>query len=134
MTTNAVQLEEQIQKYIPYFGNSIKFSPDGKVIFAYEDIIITANSTGGLFIGKEVFIERDYDFEVDEDFVMIDIGFNIGITSLWMAKRPNIKKIYGYEPFKQTYLQGVNNLKNNSKLASKITLFNFGLGIRDKVS
>ena len=64
---------------------------------------------------------------------MFDIGFNIGITSLYFAQKENIKKIYAFEPFIPTYNQGLNNLTLNPKYSNKINLFNYGLGAEDKI-
>jgi len=79
-------------------------------------------------ITKEVFIQKCYDLEFNFDAVLIDIGFNRGIASLFFATYPNIKKIYSFEPFKPTYELAEKNMKLNPQLSQKINSYNYGLG------
>ena len=79
-------------------------------------------------ITKEVFIQKCYDLEFNFDAVLIDIGFNRGIASLFFATHPNIKKIYSFEPFKPTYELAEKNMKLNPQLSQKINSYNYGLG------
>lgn len=84
------------------------------------------------FILCEVFIDRDYSFLSDEDFILIDIGCNIGIASLFFSQNENIKKIYSFEPVEETYQNALINFQLNPRIASKIEVFNFGIGDSDK--
>lgn len=93
-----------------------------------DDFLIEGNSVNTFWTAEGVLCSKDYDFYSEDDYVMIDIGLNIGITSLHFAQNKNIKKIYGFEPFRETFNQAVNNLKNNTHLARKIEIFNFGIG------
>ena len=82
-------------------------------------------------ITKEVFIQKCYDLKFNFDAVLIDIGFNRGIASLYFATCPNIKKIYSFEPFRPTYELAEKNMKLNPHLSQKISSFNYGLGRED---
>jgi FkbM family methyltransferase len=84
-----------------------------------------------LGITKEVFLNKDYAIEFSRDAVVIDIGLNRGIASLFFATYPNIKKIYAFEPFKPTFELAKKNLGLNPQLSEKINAFNFGLGKTD---
>jgi FkbM family methyltransferase len=77
---------------------------------------------------KEIFLHGDYAIGFKQDAVLIDIGLNRGIASLYFAGYPNIKKIYAYEPFKPTFELAQRNLHLNPHLSDKIKAFNFGLG------
>ncbi len=81
-----------------------------------------------LGITKEVFLYNDYGISFGCDAVLIDIGLNRGIASLFFATYPNIKKIYSFEPFKPTFDLARRNLELNPHLSEKIHAFNFGLG------
>lgn len=81
-----------------------------------------------LGITKEVFLHKDYGVHFSCDAVLIDIGLNRGIASLFFATYPNIKKIYSFEPFKPTFDLARRNLELNPHLSEKINAFNFGLG------
>lgn len=52
---------------------------------------------------------------------------------MYLAQKQEIIKIYGYEPFPETFAQAENNLKLNPKLAEKISIFNIGLGGKNEV-
>lgn len=79
-----------------------------------------------LFVIHEVFVQGDYSFKTSDKLVVVDIGQNIGATSLYFAMQKNVHKVYAYELFPQTYQAGLKNLQLND--SSKITSFNFGLG------
>jgi FkbM family methyltransferase len=77
-------------------------------------------------------LSGEYDFDSHgKDFVAIDIGLNIGLASLYLARKDFIKKIYSFEPFKPIFDQAKNNLKLNPQISNKIEIFNFGLSDHD---
>lgn len=80
----------------------------------------------------EVFESRGYDFYSKDEFVVIDIGANVGYTSLFMANKDNVTKVYAFEPFKPTFDLAMNNINMNKSISSKISLFNFGLSDTNK--
>ncbi len=84
-----------------------------------------------LYILNEVFVKGDYAFENNEEFVFIDIGMNVAITSLYFSAKPNCKKIYSFEPFEDTYKQALYNISLNEQ-GKKITAFNYGLGSSER--
>jgi FkbM family methyltransferase len=69
----------------------------------------------------------------DSDFVLIDVGMNIGTASLFYAKYNNIKNVYSYELIKQTYQMALQNFKLNPKISYKIKAFPFGLSDKNEV-
>jgi tRNA1(Val) A37 N6-methylase TrmN6 len=53
---------------------------------------------------NEVILKQYYDFsEVAGSHIMIDIGMNVGITTLLKANNPSFHHIYSFEPLKPTY-------------------------------
>lgn len=86
----------------------------------------------GILIVEEIFKNDEYNFDIGEETVVIDIGMNIGLASLYFASRDDVKAVYGFEPFGPTYEQAMFNFKINEKLASKIYPHNYGLGDKDK--
>jgi len=97
------------------------------------NINISSNSDDPLYVVKEVFLESDYNLSLNKDSVLIDIGMNRAVASLFFATNEHIKKIYAYEPFKPTAEIAKRNIKLNPKLAKKINAFNWGLGRTDKI-
>ncbi|NQY43848.1 MAG: FkbM family methyltransferase [Legionellales bacterium] len=76
----------------------------------------------------EIFITKIYDFFCQKQCVLMDIGANVGAASLYLSKNnANIKKIYAYEPFQETYKIAQENFKLNPQESEKIEFFNFGL-------
>jgi FkbM family methyltransferase len=60
--------------------------------------------------------------------VVLDIGANIGVTSLTFAQNPNISRIYAYEPLPYTFECAQRSLTCNPNLARKIALMKLGVG------
>jgi FkbM family methyltransferase len=68
---------------------------------------------------------------IKPDFIILDIGANIGLHSLVMAASLSEKgKIYAFEPIKKTYDILSENVRING-LENKIALFNIGLSDRN---
>jgi FkbM family methyltransferase len=78
--------------------------------------------------------KQEYNFYglTDEKFVVIDVGLNIGLTSLYLVQKKEVTAVYGFEPFRETFQQAEENFKLNPELAKKIQIFNFGLGNKNE--
>ncbi len=104
--------------------------------FNWEDYKINITSASEIFIINEIFVEKCYQFKMstinNKDLVVFDIGMNVGLASLFFSNIPQVKKIYGFEPFKPTYLKAKANFALNPKNAQKINSLNFGLGKDNK--
>ena len=59
--------------------------------------------------------------------MIFDIGMNIGDSVLYFLNRKKVEKVYGYEPFKKTYLKAKNNLKRYLDYREKLEIFQFGI-------
>ncbi|MDT8302790.1 MAG: FkbM family methyltransferase [Sedimentisphaerales bacterium] len=79
----------------------------------------------------EILVEETYNLSCKEDSVVIDIGMNRAIASLFFAAKENVKKVYAYEPFKPTLALAQKNLDLNPELNKKIQTFAYGLGKKD---
>ncbi len=71
-----------------------------------------------------VFLKEDYRFLKPENFVIIDIGANIGDSSIYLALN-NAKKVIALEPYPYSYNYAVKNIDINH-LNDKVTLLNAG--------
>ena len=83
------------------------------------------------FVG-EIFIINTYNILPPMPTCLIDIGMNIGFTSLFLARHDDIVEVHGYEPFKSTFDRAVANISLNPKLSRKIHAHNFGLSDRNE--
>jgi len=106
------------------------FRIDGDIITTPQGVRmdISDKADHPLYLVKEVFVKSEYNLNIAEESVLIDIGMNRAAASLLFATNKNIKKIYAYEPFKPTFELAKRNLELNPQLSSKINAFNFGLG------
>ncbi len=82
------------------------------------------------FIG-EVFLGNVYNFITDGPVCAIDVGMNIGFSSLQFAQKANVEEVFSFEPFPETYARALDNIALNPPLAAKITPACIGLSDRD---
>lgn len=78
---------------------------------------------------NQVFAHMEYGLSVQGTFSVIDVGMNIGLTSLFFARMDNVTDVYGYEPFPETYKQAATNIAmNETGIRNKIKSYQRGLG------
>ena len=68
----------------------------------------------------EILVDEVYSFDCTGDAIVIDIGMNRGIASLYFAAKDNILNVYAFEPFGPTRALAQRNLELNPELARKI--------------
>jgi FkbM family methyltransferase len=88
--------------------------------------------TSGFATVWEIAIKKNYNprgFEIGDKDTVIDIGANMGVFSIYAAKRAKNGNVYSFEPFKEHYARlerdiKLNNLKNvhlfNEAVAKKV--------------
>ncbi len=79
----------------------------------------------------EILVDETYNLSCKDDSVVIDIGMNRAIASLFFAAKENVKKIYAFEPFEPTLALAKKNLNLNPELNKKVRIFACGLGKED---
>ena len=132
--TKSCDISDYLDRYRPSFerrGFSVSLEAHD-IHISGNDLHIFGQSPNTLWTAEDVLCKGDYEFDCRENFVMIDIGLNIGITSLSMARHNNVTKIYGYEPFAPTFAQALRNFEANPVLSRKIEAFCYGLGDNDE--
>ncbi len=129
---------ELLLKFIK--SKSISFStPDGtqeviSVKRGGQETRIHASNYDSLKVIDEIFIDQLYDFHSPGQYVVCDAGMNIGAASLYFAGFDHVEKVYGYEPFPDTYALAVSNLALNPGFRNKIEAFPYGLGDKEQSS
>lgn len=103
-----------------------------KYLYIANEIKFYACGNDERAIYTEIFENHSYKLDYDKDVIVIDIGMNVGLASLYFAGLSNVKKVYGFEPFKFTYDCALENLNLNPDLKDKIIPYNYGLGALDK--
>mgnify|MGYP004559044787 FL=1 len=118
---------KDINKFIikKYSNESYLYSCKlGGIDFKFYDFIF---STAVNCICNEI---DDYNFD-SIDFkdgdVVIDIGGNIGMVSIYLAKKYPFLKIYAFEPVKQNYENFLKNIELNNINKDIIKVFNLAI-------
>jgi FkbM family methyltransferase len=101
--------------------------------FRYQgrDIYYRSN-TSDMTLIYEILLKSEYksEYYIPKQVnpkIILDIGANIGITSIYLANRFPKAKIYSFEPFPDNY----EILKKNAQTYNNIEVFNFGLGSKE---
>lgn len=113
-------------------ANAVFRQLDGKLIISLAGLQFEITDAGEIFILYEIFVKGEYNYWSTAEFVLIDIGMNVGIASLYFAQKEMCREVIGFEPFKPTYDQALTNIKMNVSLLGKIRTYNFGLGSEEK--
>ena len=122
-----MQHQKLIFKGLEYFRKlkaryteiSVAEKDDG-IIIGFNDLKFYLKTVEDFHILSEVFYGSDYGLISADECVIFDIGMNIGLTSLFFARKDFVKKIYSYEPVTETFLQGQYNFSLNEKYNHKI--------------
>ena len=106
----------------------VKETTNAYFIVEVEGLVFKVASLSNMAVLYEIFIEKIYAIEtLHKDLVVIDIGMNVGVASLYFATQPYVGKVYGYEPFPETFAEAELNVLSNFKMASKLKLINKGV-------
>lgn len=109
-------------------GASISFDKDGTFIISFGDMRFNITAADEIFIIYEVFIKGTYNYAGNEDFILVDIGMNVGTTCLYFSRMEYCKKVVAFEPFEKTILAAKRNYELNKSVSSKIEINPVGLG------
>ena len=105
----------------------IQFNEDGLII-KFNNLYFNIQSGDNLYTLYEIFIENIYCIKpVQKNCIVIDIGMNVGMASLYFSSLDQILKVYSFEPFKKTFNEAYNNIQLNEIGKKKITLYNLGI-------
>ncbi len=86
------------------------------------------SSLSNMAVLYEVFIEKIYHVELlSNNLLVLDIGMNIGVASQYFASSAQVKAVYGFEPFLETYQEAKANLLLNEVLQQKLFYNHYGV-------
>lgn len=118
---------------IALFGKYNKLS---KIAVSKKGYMRLSNGNLNINVGSEdefhntvdVLLHDCYNYFLagNSDEVVIDVGMNIGDSTLYFLMKEKVKTVYAFEPVKETYLRAMENL-NEYIDTEKLFVFNFGL-------
>lgn len=111
-------------------GMRVALSADG-VVLTVGGVSLYVRSRDDLTFVGEVFHQHAYNLKAGRPVAVIDVGMNIGLTSLMLAGKPEVAAIHAFEPFANTFDRAMDNLRLNPTLAAKIVAHPFGLSDKD---
>jgi FkbM family methyltransferase len=114
------------------YGMNFATLPNGDIRATIDSITVNVTECTDFWTLQEVFIQRIYGCVFAPDTIVVDIGMNVGVASLWFAAIPNVAKVYGFEPFGETFEKCKNNLRLNHQVAVKVEAANFGIDGTDR--
>jgi len=82
----------------------------------------------------EIFLRNDYFFISPRQKVVVDIGMNAGLASLFMANGPSVLRVHSFEPFAAPYQRALQNFALNPGIAGKIMAIRRGLSGEASIS
>lgn len=113
--------------FAAYSGVQEFSAGENGLVTMVDDVRFQIHHPATLFVIDEIFAEKLYDLRVNEDIIVLDIGMNVGVAGLFFATRQNVKKVIGFEPLKETYLQAKQNIGLNQALTHKFDIIQAGV-------
>jgi len=105
---------------------------DELILIRLGDLTFEVRTFEELFILHEIFVELVYNLKLPGQAVVVDIGANVGFTSILFAHDPNVTRVIAFEPVEVTYQHALRNLTINKQCAAKIELHNYGLSDKEE--
>lgn len=91
-----------------------KVLEDKTILSTIENVVIRERTETDTFIIDEIFIKHVYSINILPNSIVIDLGMNVGIASLFFASHAEVEKVYGFEPFPDTYQMALDNFTLNT--------------------
>lgn len=114
--------------------DEMKVQADGNLLVRFGEASIKVKSNDEFNNMYEVYNSQIYNYFLNNGKrdIVLDVGMNIGDATLYFALKENVERVYGYEPFRETFLDAEENLKDCSVL-SKIELLNYGISNESEI-
>ncbi|OGQ79015.1 MAG: hypothetical protein A2289_22400 [Deltaproteobacteria bacterium RIFOXYA12_FULL_58_15] len=101
-------------------GEPLSFTDDA-VLFCYKGLKLTFRQKDEIEIFSEIYQSHLYAMPFSAHSIVLDIGANIGLASLYFACHPSVAHVESFEPFALTFAILQETLQSNPELARKIT-------------
>lgn len=105
---------------------------EGRIVASSGGVRFLIEEKEDFQVANEVFFVGEYRFEMPPAICAIDIGMNVGLTSLFFASLPHIAEVHAFEPFAAPRLRALANIALNPEIGAKISVNAFGLSGRSE--
>lgn len=108
--------------------SEISVTQEGYMRLSNGKLSINVSSEDEFINTVDVLLHDCYNYSLagDTDEIVIDVGMNIGDSTLYFLKKEKVKRVYAFEPIKETYYRAVENLGEYID-TEKLSVFNVGL-------
>jgi FkbM family methyltransferase len=108
--------------------STVTFSNADYFLLNINSINFKVTSLSNLAVLYEIFVQNIYNVNLStNNIIVVDIGMNIGAATLYFANQSFTEKVYGFEPFPETYMEASSNIQLNESVIDKVVLFNKGV-------
>jgi FkbM family methyltransferase len=107
-------------------GGSLAYEGEGRAILSFGGARFEITTDQTVQIVHEIFYERIYAIGIPRPAVVVDVGMNVGIASLFFALQGH--PVHAFEPFAATYALAQRNFALNAGCAGRITSRQVALG------
>lgn len=99
-----------------YWGNAVLKLSETGLHGQFGEVVFDAESESDYNIVQEVYLDLEYGCCTGlEKLLVLDMGMNTGLASLFYAAKPEVTAVYGFEPFGPTYEQALKNFQQNPR-------------------
>ncbi len=107
---------------------------DGRWDIQFSDASIIVTSEMEFWDLRSMYFEDNYCHKLNngKKDVIIDVGMNIGDSAIYYLNKKDTEKVYGFEPFEQTFKLAKENIERNYFDKSRYEIFPFGLSNHDE--
>ncbi len=106
-------------------GATFKFN-GSELNVQVNGVLATARNVADLLLFHEIFVEQPYQFHLPGRLLILDLGCNIGLASLYLAKMQDAI-VHAYELVPSTAEIAAENFALNPHLSVRIALFSSGI-------
>lgn len=111
-----------------YPGWNYHVDESGTIVSDISGIHIREVNKNDRGVLSEIFGNRMYNIDFKKGSVVIDFGMNIGTATLFFAADSNVDRVYGFEPFPDTYDSAMRNIQLSDEwIREKIETYNYAV-------
>lgn len=121
----------KISNWLPFILNYLGLKNEANIYQFRNGIKIKTENWIDAITILVIFIKKDYGI-IKNDSIVIDIGSNIGIFSIYAALTSKNSTVYAYEPLVESYNLSVENIILN-KAEKSVFPFKLGVGAKKEI-